>query len=70
MENEINLTGHCFSIVYEGVEYEVSTDVCYEVMLFDGSITPSPSDNGHTPMEISNFVESAIASGGVIGLDI
>ncbi len=68
MENEVRLTGYKFNIHYNGVEYDVQTDVCLEVLLFDGSITPNPCDNNHTPMEIKEFVEQTFWDGGAIGL--
>lgn len=68
MKNEVRLSGYNFIIQYGGVEYEVSTDVCLEVYLFDGSITPNPEDNNHTPMEIKEFVEQTFWDGKAIGL--
>lgn len=69
MENEVRLSGYNFSIKYDGVEYEISTDVCLKVYLFDGSITPEPEDNNHTPIEIKEFVEQMFWEGKAIGLD-
>lgn len=68
-ENEVRLTGYSFSIIYDDVEYEISTDVCLEPYIFEGSIEPSPEDNNHTPMEIKDFVEQTFMDGKAIGLD-
>ena len=69
MKNEVRLIGYNFLILYEGVEYAVSTDVCLSVHLYDGSIEPDPYDAGHTPMEIKEFVEDEFMNGRAIGLD-
>lgn len=65
----VRLSGYNFSIIYKGVEYELSSDVCLKVMLYDGSIKPNPEDAGHTPMEIKEFVEQTFWEGKAIGLD-
>ena len=69
MKNEVRLTGYKFTIRYKDIEYEISTDVCLEVYLFNGSITPNPKENNHTPMEIKEFVEHEFWKGKAIGLD-
>lgn len=69
MKNEVRLSGYNFTIYYENVEYEIITDVCLEVYLFDGSIKPDPVVNKHTPMEIKEFVEKMFSEGKAIGLD-
>lgn len=68
MKNEVRLTGYSFTIQYKNVEYQINTDVCLEVYVFDGSIIPNPKDNNHTPMEIKEFVEQTFWDGKAIGL--
>ena len=69
MKNEVRLAGYRFTVQYKGVEYEIITDVCLDVFLFDGSIIPNPVENNHTPMEIKEFVEQEFLKGKVIGFD-
>ena len=67
--NQVRLSGYNFMIIYNGIEYEISTDVCLDIYLFDGSITPDPSENSHTYIEIKDFVEEQFSNGNAIGLD-
>jgi hypothetical protein len=69
MKNEVRLTGYNFTVVYKGVEYEITTDVCFKVHLFPGSINPDPYENNHTPIEIVEFVEQTFFEGNTIGID-
>ena len=69
IKNEVRLTGYTFSVIYEGVEYEISADVCLEPFTHPGSITPNPFDHDHTPMEIKDYVEATFMNGLAIGLD-
>ena len=69
MKNEVRLSGYNFMIKYEGIESDVSTDACLKFMLYDGSITPDPFDNNHTPRDIKEFVEQMFWEGKAIGLD-
>ena len=69
MKNEVRLTGYNFTIQYNNIEYEISTDVWLKVYLFDGSIIPNPEENNHTPIEIKEFVEQEFWEGKAIGFD-
>jgi hypothetical protein len=68
-ENEVRLTGYNFIIVYDGVEYNISADVCLDVMTHPDSIIPNPFNHNHTPMEIKEYVEETFMNGLAIGLN-